>query len=107
MKKIANVAKLSREEWLEMRTKGIGGSDAAAACGLNPWKSKASLYLEKTGQVVKDFDNEVMRQGRLILIGKWSGRMPSLSVRLLALMPKISGRMGIFLSITSYSATTT
>ena len=64
MKKIANVAKLSREEWLEMRTKGIGGSDAAAACGLNPWKSKASLYLEKTGQVVKDFDSEVMRQGR-------------------------------------------
>ena len=64
MKKIANVAKLSREEWLEIRTKGIGGSDAAAACGLNPWKSKASLYLEKTGQVVKDFDNEVMRQGR-------------------------------------------
>ena len=64
MKKIANVAKLSREEWLEMRTKGLGGSDAAAACGLNPWKSKASLYLEKTGQVVKDFDNEVMRQGR-------------------------------------------
>lgn len=64
MKKIANVAKLSREEWLEMRTKGLGGSDAAAACGLNPWKSKASLYLEKTGQVVKNFDNEVMRQGR-------------------------------------------
>lgn len=64
MKKIANVAKLSREDWLAMRTKGIGGSDAAAACGLNPWKSKASLYLEKTGQVVKDFDNEVMRQGR-------------------------------------------
>ena len=64
MKKIANVSKLSREEWLEMRTKGLGGSDAAAACGLNPWKSKASLYLEKTGQVVKDFDNEVMRQGR-------------------------------------------
>ena len=64
MKKLVNVSKLSREEWLEMRTKGIGGSDAAAACGLNPWKSKASLYLEKTGQVVKDFDSEVMRQGR-------------------------------------------
>lgn len=64
MKKLVNVAELSRDEWLEMRQKGLGGSDAAAACGLNPWKSKASLYLEKTGQVVKDFDNEVMRQGR-------------------------------------------
>lgn len=64
MKKIANLTELSREDWLKMRTKGIGGSDAAAACGLNPWKSKASLYLEKTGQVVKDIDNEILRQGR-------------------------------------------
>lgn len=64
MKKIANLTELTREDWLKMRTKGIGGSDAAAACGLNPWKSKASLYLEKTGQVVKDFDNEILRQGR-------------------------------------------
>ncbi|MCW6701555.1 YqaJ viral recombinase family protein [Anaerococcus sp. NML200537] len=64
MKKIANLTELTREDWLKMRTKGIGGSDAAAACGLNPWKSKASLYLEKTGQVVKDIDNEILRQGR-------------------------------------------
>lgn len=64
MEKIANVSKLSREEWLELRKKGIGGSDAAAACGLNPWKSKAQLYFEKTGQVTKDIDNEILRQGR-------------------------------------------
>ena len=64
MEKIANVSKLSREEWLELRKKGIGGSDAAAACGLNPWKSKAQLYFEKTGQSVKDIDNEILRQGR-------------------------------------------
>lgn len=63
MKKI-NISKYSREDWLKLRQKGIGGSDAAAACGLNPWKSKAGLYLEKTGQLVKDFDNELMRQGR-------------------------------------------
>jgi len=61
---IANVKKLTREEWLKLRTKGLGGSDAAAACGLNPWKSRANLYLEKTGQLVKDFDNEILRQGR-------------------------------------------
>ena len=36
MKKIANLTELTREDWLKMRTKGIGGSDAAAACGLNP-----------------------------------------------------------------------
>lgn len=65
MENIANVTKLTREEWLELRKKGIGGSDAAAACGLNPWKSKAQLFFEKTGQVDGDIkENEVLRQGR-------------------------------------------
>lgn len=65
MKNIANVSKLTRDEWLKLRQKGIGGSDAAAACGLNPWKSKAQLFFEKTGQVNGDLkDNEILRQGR-------------------------------------------
>lgn len=42
---------LDREEWLRWRTRGIGGSDAAAICGLNPWKSPAAVWLEKTGEV--------------------------------------------------------
>lgn len=29
----------------------IGGSDAAAICGLSKWKNKAALYLEKIGEV--------------------------------------------------------
>lgn len=63
MKKI-NISKYSREDWLKLRQKGIGGSDAAAACGLNPWKSRAGLYFEKTGELAKDEDSEVLRQGR-------------------------------------------
>jgi len=31
------------------RQKGIGGSDAGTAIGVNPWKSPYILYLEKTG----------------------------------------------------------
>lgn len=42
---------ISREDWLEERRKGIGGSDAAAALGLSKWKTPFSLYLEKTGEV--------------------------------------------------------
>lgn len=38
-----------RSEWLEERTKGIGGSDAAAIIGLNPWKDNVQLWKEKTG----------------------------------------------------------
>lgn len=39
----------SREEWLAGRTSRIGGSDAAAILGLNPWKSNADLFREKIG----------------------------------------------------------
>lgn len=41
---------LSRDDWLAVRKTGIGGSDAAAAVGLNPYKSQLELWLEKTGR---------------------------------------------------------
>jgi len=41
---------LPRKDWLEVRKRGIGGSDAAAAVGLNPYKSALELWLEKTGR---------------------------------------------------------
>jgi putative phage-type endonuclease len=41
----------SRNEWLEKRTNGIGGSDAGAAVGLNKYKSNVDLWKEKTGAV--------------------------------------------------------
>ena len=39
-----------REDWLAVRKQGIGSSDAAAAVGLNPYKSQLELWLEKTGR---------------------------------------------------------
>ncbi|QCP80888.1 endonuclease [Alcaligenes faecalis] len=41
---------LSRDEWLEVRKHGIGSSDAAAAVGLDPYKSQLQLWMEKTGR---------------------------------------------------------
>lgn len=41
---------LSKEEWLEERKKGIGGSDAAVILGLNPYKTNIRLWEEKTGR---------------------------------------------------------
>jgi len=41
---------MNRDEWLSVRRQGIGSSDAAAAVGLNPYKSALELWLEKTGQ---------------------------------------------------------
>ncbi len=39
---------LDRRQWLAVRQGGIGSSDAAAAVGLNPYKSQLELWLEKT-----------------------------------------------------------
>lgn len=39
----------TREEWLQARTQGIGGSDAGCIVGANPWKSARQLWKEKTG----------------------------------------------------------
>ncbi len=41
---------LPREDWLAVRKGGIGSSDAAAAVGLNPYKSQLELWMEKTGR---------------------------------------------------------
>ncbi|AJW45541.1 endonuclease [Ralstonia mannitolilytica] len=41
---------MSRSDWLQVRKQGIGGSDAAAAVGLSPYKSQLELWLEKTGR---------------------------------------------------------
>lgn len=43
-----------REEWLESRRMSIGGSDAAAVIGMNPYKSNVDLWLEKTGQSIPE-----------------------------------------------------
>lgn len=40
----------SREEWLKARMNHIGGSDASACVGVNPYKSNVELWEEKTGQ---------------------------------------------------------
>ena len=37
---------MSKEQWLEARKCGIGGSDAASVLGLNPYKSSVSVYIE-------------------------------------------------------------
>lgn len=61
---VAAVTKgLSREEWLKLRNRGIGGSDASAVVGMNPWKSKVAVYLEKTGQLRQDVDSDAAYWG--------------------------------------------
>ncbi|WP_439892515.1 YqaJ viral recombinase family protein [Ralstonia sp. 25C] len=48
--RLVETRQLSRSDWLSVRKTGIGGSDAAAAVGLSPYKSQLELWLEKTGR---------------------------------------------------------
>lgn len=43
------LADATREEWLKVRSQGIGGSDCGTVLGLNPYKSAYSLAAEKIG----------------------------------------------------------
>lgn len=39
-----------RAQWLEARTKGLGGSDASSILGLNPYATPFTTWLDKTGR---------------------------------------------------------
>lgn len=57
---------MNREEWLQERMRGLGGSDAAAALGLSKWKTPYQLYLEKRGEAPPIEETEPMRWGKLL-----------------------------------------
>lgn len=48
--RLVETKNMPREDWLEVRKSGIGGSDAAAAVGLNPYQSMLELWMIKTGR---------------------------------------------------------
>ena len=48
---ITKIKTNDHEEWLALRHKYIGGSDAAAVVGMNAWVSPYALWAEKTGRL--------------------------------------------------------
>lgn len=44
----------SRKEWLQARAGRIGGSDASAILGMNPYRTNIELWQIKTGQLVPE-----------------------------------------------------
>ena len=57
-KRFVDTKKLSQAEWLEVRRQGIGSSDCAAACGLNPYMSMLELWMIKTGRIQQNLEEE-------------------------------------------------
>ncbi|MFW2177920.1 MULTISPECIES: YqaJ viral recombinase family protein [unclassified Moraxella] len=59
-KRLAETKSLSHQDWLAVRNQGIGGSDSASACGLNPYMSRLELWLIKTGRINADLSDELI-----------------------------------------------
>lgn len=54
---------VSNAEWLRLRKSGIGGSDAGAVCGVNPYSSGMKVFQDKTSEAVEEQDSEAIRIG--------------------------------------------
>ena len=48
----------NRRAWLAARRTGVGGSDAAAIVGVDPWKSELQVYAEKLGGMAEEAGEE-------------------------------------------------
>ena len=57
-KRLVNTKNMTQSDWLEVRRQGIGSSDCAAACGLNPYMSMLELWMIKTGRVKQSIEDE-------------------------------------------------
>lgn len=63
--KLSTIAFDNEEDWLQLRTKGIGGSDAGAILGLNKYSSPLAVYKAKVDGIQKDLsDNANVRRGK-------------------------------------------
>lgn len=64
----AEALRKSTDEWLRVRRESIGGSEAAAILGMNPWKSAYQLWLEKTGSAEPEdiSDKDVVHFGTIL-----------------------------------------
>jgi len=64
--RLAETKNLSHEDWLQVRTRGIGGSDIAAIAGLNPFRSSIDVFLDKTGKIPPIEENQKMKWGKIL-----------------------------------------
>ena len=51
-----------RNEWLELRKGYIGGSDAGAVAGVNPWVGPYGVWLDKTGRAMGEDKSSIVTE---------------------------------------------
>jgi len=65
-KKIFDSKNATREEWLNVRKLGLGGSDMSAVLGVNQWRSPLDVWLDKTSDTVAEQESEPMYWGTIL-----------------------------------------
>jgi putative phage-type endonuclease len=61
---------MNRTEWLKEREKGIGGSEAAAILGMNPYMSNVELWEYKTGRKIREDKDRVNDPSEYMAYGR-------------------------------------
>lgn len=81
--RLVNTKNISHDEWLEWRRKGIGGSDAAAICGMSRYRSAMAVYLDKLGDLPPLEDSPKMKAGRVMepVVANWFSEDTGLKVK--------------------------
>lgn len=71
------------KEWLALRHEYLGGSDAAAACGQNPYESPYSLWAKKTNKMPEFEGNLITEVGSYLedFVAKYFTKMSDLKVQ--------------------------
>ena len=57
---------MDRQEFLERRKQGIGGSDVAAVLGVSKWKTPYQLWLDKTSDTVEEKQSDILHFGQVL-----------------------------------------
>jgi putative phage-type endonuclease len=66
MKNTQSTINMTRDEWLDARRKGLGGSDAGAILGLSKWSTPLDVYLDKIGEKPPQDESEPMHWGNVL-----------------------------------------
>jgi predicted phage-related endonuclease len=66
MRVLVETKDLSKDEWLEYRKQGIGGSDSSVIAGVNKYKSPLVLYMEKVGLYTQPVEGEAAYWGNTL-----------------------------------------
>lgn len=74
----------TREEWLALRSHDLTASSVGAVLGLDPYVTALRVYGEKTGALLPDGENQLMRRGRWMeaaVIAALREERPDLDIR--------------------------